>query len=516
MSNRRMEMYQYRQIIVRMRQGESNRAIVRSKLAGRHKLRDIRVIANAQGWLGSAYPLPDDATLSLAFKEIVEPEAHKSQVSKAKPFESEIKAWLCQGITSIVIYNTLVRKHSFKGSYDCVQRFVYRIKQEGLIKNASCVLEFGPGEAAQVDFGKGLDITDEGTGEIKSTWIFVMTLCFSRHQYAELIHHQDVETWLACHRHAFEFFGGVPVKIIIDNCKCAITKACYYDPEVQRAYAECAEGYGFMISPCPPREPKKKGRVEAGVKYAKMNFFPLRDIKSLADGNTQLLRWILEEAGNRIHGTTGLKPLTAFTETEKHLLKPLPDNPPELASWIKLKVHGDCHVQHKKNRYSVPYQFIHQALWLRMSETTVRIYKEHEQITLHPRLKGTGLRSTKMEHMPPNAQAYLMGDPTWCKEQAHEVGAHCLRLIEALFTDRVLDHLRAAQGIVGLGKKFGKVRLNNACARALKFNSLKYKTVKRILDQGLDYELIPSERAFDLLGTPYTKGKYCRAVHTLH
>ncbi len=90
-----------------------------------------------------------------------------------------------------------------------------------------------------------------------------MTLCWSRHQYAEFVRDQTVATWLGCHRRAFESFSGVPSRVIIDNAKCAITKACVYEPDVQRAYAECAEGYAFKIDPCPPRDPQKKGIVEA-------------------------------------------------------------------------------------------------------------------------------------------------------------------------------------------------------------------------------------------------------------
>ena len=86
-----------------------------------------------------------------------------------------------------------------------------------------------------------------------------MVLAWSRHQYAELVRDQKVETWLGCHRRAFEWFGGVVSRVTIDNPKCAITKACYHDPQVQRAYAECAEGYAFLINALPPREPKKKG-----------------------------------------------------------------------------------------------------------------------------------------------------------------------------------------------------------------------------------------------------------------
>ena len=223
------------------------------------------------------------------------------------------------------------------------------------------MLDHAPGDVAQVDFGAGPKIIDLGTGEVLGTWVFVMTLAWSRHQYAEVVWDQKVETWLGCHRRAFEFFGGVPARIVIDNPKCAITKACYHDPEVQRAYAEIAEGYGFLISPCPPRDPQKKGIVESGVKYIKNNFLPLRDFRDIADANRQLLEWIMGTAGNRVHGTTHERPLTRFAEAERHFLRPLPDVAPEVVTWAGVKLHGNCHVQFEKAFYSAPFQLVHQA-----------------------------------------------------------------------------------------------------------------------------------------------------------
>ncbi|KAI3606231.1 Mobile element protein [Cupriavidus necator H850] len=133
-----------------------------------------------------------------------------------------------------------------------------------------------------------------------------MTLCWSRHQYVELVRDQTIATWLQCHRHAFEWFHGVPARLIIDNPKCAIIRACLYEPNVQRAYAQCAEGYGFRIDPCPPRDPQKKGIVESGVKYVKNSFGPLRDFRDLADANRQVRAWVMAEAGIRIHGRPGV------------------------------------------------------------------------------------------------------------------------------------------------------------------------------------------------------------------
>ena len=246
-----------------------------------------------------------------------------------------------------------MNQFGFHGSYSSVRRLAQKLKKQH--PQATCILDFAPGEAAQVDFGKGPTITDVFTGEVIPTWIFVMTLCFSRHMYAEIVTNQKVETWLACHRRAFEYFNGVPAKLIIDNPKCAITRACFRDPEVQRSYGELAEGYGFLISPCPPADPEKKGRVEAGVKYVKNRFVPLRHFRSLTDANAQLKQWVMETAGNRIHGTTKQKPLTLFAEGEKHLLRRLPDVPVQIAAWTQLKLHGDCHVHFEKAFYSAPF-----------------------------------------------------------------------------------------------------------------------------------------------------------------
>ena len=287
MANRRFEMYQYRQVIVRMRLGDTDRAIARSKLVGRKKAKAIREIAWSRGWLNPANDMPADEELANCFSQS---SARSQTTSLVEPYGEEVKKWNGEGIQGITIHQALIRKYGFTGSYSSVRRYLQAI--DAANPEASTVLDFEPGDSAQVDFGMGPVITDVYTGESFKTWVFVMVLAWSRHQYAELVRDQKVETWLGCHRRAFEAFGGVPAGVTIDNPKCAITRACYHDPDVQRAYAECAEGFGFLINALPPREPKKKGRVEAGVKYVKSNFLPLREFRSLSDANQQLTEWV--------------------------------------------------------------------------------------------------------------------------------------------------------------------------------------------------------------------------------
>lgn len=509
MANKRFEMYEYRHILVRMRQGDSDRALAKAGLIGRRKATALRAVAQAQGWLDPGTPLPDDPVLA---EVLTRPKATTQATSCVAPYRSLVQQWASQGIQCRTIHQALVRQHGFTGSYSSVHRFIRSLDDKP--PKATCHLDFAPGEAAQIDFGAGPVLVDPRTGEEVKTWFFLMTLCWSRHQYAEPVTDQSVETWLACHRRAFEWFGGVVGKVVIDNPKCAITKACFHDPTVQRAYAEYAEGYGFRIDALPPREPKKKGRVESGIKYLKRSFLPLRAFRDLADANRQLQQWILEEAGNRIHGSTHEKPLTRFA-LERDWLAPLPDCPPEVATWAKVKVHRDAHVQFAKCLYSVPFRLMGQTLWLKATPATVRIYRDHDLIATHPRLFKPGSRSTLDDHLPPEALAYKLRDPKWCLKQSERIGPACHALIERLFAHRVLDNLRAAQGIVRLNKTYGAARLEAACQRALDFDNPRYGTVKTILQKGLDG--VPSpEHAFDALADSYTgRGRFSRPTATL-
>src|SRR4029453_8691362 len=209
---------------------------------------------------------------------------------------------------------------------------------------ATLRLEVEPGEEAQVDFGFAGQFLDPESDRVRRAWVFVMTLSCSRHQYAELVFDQTIETWLRLHRAAFEFFGGVPRRVVLDNLRAAIVHAALYDPEVQRSYRECAEHYGFLIAPCRPRTPEHKGKVEqGGVHYLKRNFLGGRTPTAITQANTDVLAWCLSTAGLRIHGTTKTQPGYQFEPLEQARLLSLPSAPYDLAIWKQATVHRDCY-----------------------------------------------------------------------------------------------------------------------------------------------------------------------------
>jgi hypothetical protein len=213
----------------------------------------------------------------------------------------------------------------------------------------------------------------------------------------------------------------------------------------------------------------------------------------------------MNEAGNRIHGTTREAPLKRFAEVEKSLLSALPNVPPELASWAKVKVHRDAHVHYENNYYSVPFRLVGSGLWLKATDTMVTLYREHEAVATHVRLIGKGQRGTVTDHMPPEAQAWQMQDTQWCLNCAEQIGPAC----HAMFSDHVLIKMRAVQGVLRLRQKYGDARLEAACSRANHYGTPGYQVVKTILEKGLDQLTLLT--AFDALAATYTEGgRFCR------
>jgi hypothetical protein len=202
----------------------------------------------------------------------------------------------------------------------------------------------------------------------------------------------------------------------------------------------------------------------------------------------------MQEAGVRIHGTTRAKPLALF-ELERVHLKALPQIAPDLGSWHRVSVHRDCHVQFDRGLYSVPFALVGKTLWLRATDTAVALYEDWQHVVTHLRARAPGERRTLREHLPPAAQAFFAHDRSWCVGQAREIGPACQALIERLLSDRVMERLRAAQGVIQLAKQYGTARLEAACARALAHDSAHYRTVKTILATGADVHGAPAAPA---------------------
>jgi transposase len=253
MAGRRRAVTDVRELIRRLRVGETDRRIARDLSMSRNTVARYRAAATQHGWLDG--PLPDPAVLAETLRPAATTQPPHEQ-SLVEPFREPVQRWQAQGVEGQAIWQLLVEQHGFTGSYSSLKRFLARLAP--LESQATVRVEVGPGEEAQVDFGYAGQFLDSDRGLLRKAWVFVMTLSHSRHQYAELVFDQEVATWLRCHQHAFEFFRGVPRRAVVDNLRAAIVHAALHDPEVQRAYREFAEHYDFLISPCRPRTPRHK------------------------------------------------------------------------------------------------------------------------------------------------------------------------------------------------------------------------------------------------------------------
>ena len=175
MANRKFEMYEYRQILLRMRLGETDRALSKAGLMGRRKLGEVRRLAESSGWLDPARPLPDDATLAQRLRPRGE---RRSTISLMEPYADDVRQWWRDGIAATAITAALKRKHGFRGSYSSVRRFVQRLDAEH--PEATVRLEFAPGDAAHAyAFGGGP--STERLHRVGSTLIALQSLCKLAH-----------------------------------------------------------------------------------------------------------------------------------------------------------------------------------------------------------------------------------------------------------------------------------------------------------------------------------------------
>lgn len=487
MSGRSTDMWDIREILRRVRLGESDRAISQALGVSRKTVRKYREWAQQAALPADELPPTEQLNALLqAQRAETHPPPHPSTV---EPYRELVVRWREQGLECQAIWQRLQRDHGFQGSYAALWRFVRCL--EGARPEVTVRNEVKPGDEAQVDFGYVGLLWDPTTGHLRKAWAFVMTLSWSRHMYVEFVFDQTIETWLRLHQHAFAFFGGVPRRIVLDNLKAAILQACFEDPVVQRSYQELAEHYGFLLAPCRVRTPEHKGKVESSIHYVQRNLWASHDFSDLQAANQGALAWIAQVAGQRIHGTTKQKPLVRFQEVEQAALLPLPDAPYDLAVWKPVKVGRDCYVTFDRAYYSVPYRLVGQQVWVRGGLTSVRIYADHQLEAVHPRARQPGERHTVRDHLPPEKVDGLTTTRESCAARAAEIGPHTAEVVTRLLAQKPVDRLPMVRRLLRLAEQYGALRLERACRRALQFEAYTGQTIRRILEKGLDLALWP-------------------------
>lgn len=483
MPGRRKKTVDIRELILNLRAYTSDRSVSRTMGVHRKTVKQYRQWAAQQGLLDGA--LPSLSELETLVRQTLSEKPPPQNQSSLEPYREMVGQLRKEGVEMTAILQRL-QERGYSGSYSSVRRMVRNLehKQPDVVVRMECK----PGEEAQADFGYAGMLWDSKTQKARRAWMFVMTLSWSRHQYVEFVFDQTLPTWLLLHRHAFEWFGGVPERIVIDNLKAAIVTACFDDPVVQQAYRECAEHYGFLIAPCRVRTPQHKGKVENGVHFVKRNFLGGRKSTSLSQANQDVRIWCNTTAGLRIHGTTREQPLARFQATEQSRLKALPTAPYDLAVWKEATVGADGHITFDNAYYSVPFRLGRGTkVRVRGGTQAVAIFSlAHELLATHDRARHAGERKTHPDHLPPHKAAGLLLGREECRTAAAAIGIATSEIVGVLLDDPAVDRLRTAGRLLRLGERFGDERLEAACLRAMQFDEPAYTTVKRILVEGLE------------------------------
>ena len=352
------------------------------------------------------------------------------------------------------------------------------------------------GEKLFVDYaGPTMPIINPDTGEIAhNAQIFVAVLGASNYTYAEATLSQKTEDWLGSHERAFEFFGGVPEIVVPDNPKCAVIKACRYEPDLNPSYLHLACHYQVAVIPARPYKPKDKAKAEVGVQVVERWILArLRHemFFTLAELNLRIRELLIElnlKPFKQLPGTRR----SAFEQLDEPALKPLPKQPFVFAEFIKARVNVDYHIICKGHAYSVPHQLARQEVEVQATEHCVTIYANGKVVASHARKHTRGF-TTLAVHMPERHRHHQDWTPERLLNWANDIGQEVYCFIQSLLNSK--EHpeqaYRASLGLLNLQREYGTERLNNACAHARNIGGYRLKNVRSILQSGKD--LMPLE-----------------------
>ncbi len=360
------------------------------------------------------------------------------------------------------------------------------LKRRGLVMRQHHIA----GDKMFVDYsGKKPTLVDPVTGEVIEVELFVAVLGASSYTYAEATYSQQVTDFVGSHVRAFSFFGGVARALVPDNLKSGVTRACFYEPTVQRSYEHMALHYGTAVLPAHKGKPRHKAKVEVGVQVAQRWILARlrnRVFHTLAALNEAIAQ-CLHDLNRRTMREYGKSRLELFEATERAQLLPLPVDRYEITEWKKATVNIDYHVAFGERLYSVPHRYVGEEVWLCATATMVEVQLRGRRVALHQR-QGRDRYATVPAHMPSAHRQHAEWTPSRILSWAETLGPSTHALCSAILADRPHPEqgFRSCLGILRLAKKYGDGRVENACARCFAAHARSYRSVESVLRLGLD------------------------------
>ena len=480
-------MTKYREILRLKSLDFSERNIAISCVVSRNTV--AKVVKKAAEY-NLVWPLADDLTDEAIGKMLFPKE--QSTTNKRMPDYSYIrKELLRNGVTKKLLWIEYCEDCRMSGEEPLMySQFCHYIQQDEQKRRATMHIPRKPGEQTEVDWaGEPAYIIDPDTGEVTDARIFVGVMTYSQYTYVEAFINEQQKSWLTAHTNMYNYFGGVSKILVSDNCATAVNikNKNWYTPELNKSYYALAEHYGTAILPARVRKPKDKPNVEGSVNLASMWITAaLRNEQffSLSELNAAIMEKLETLNSNEFQKKEGSR-LSVFLGEEKPLLAALPATRFELADWQKPTVQFNYHVAVDKMYYSVPFQYIRNAVDVRVTETTIEVFFNQNRIASHRRLYGRpGQYLTVEEHMPEEHQKYLEWSGDRFRRWAEKIGVNTAIAVDGILTSGRVEQqsYRSCMGLLKLADKHSPEKLEEACRKALTFsNSPSYKSIKNIL-----------------------------------
>jgi transposase len=475
-------------VLRRQKAGDNISAIARSTGMDRKTVRKYIRVAEGKG-LPAAEPSLE-AVAYAVFREINGNDDDGNGNARdgiLLPHKEVISDWLQRDDLTLTKVHIKLLRSGVETSYSSLYRFVQEHIGTGS-RGTVRIAETEPGEVAEVDFGRLGYLFDTAVNRLRALYALVVTLVFSRYQYVHITRRQDLPALIGGIEAAWEFFGGVTRRLIIDNMKAAVVKSSRYEPVFNRTFLEYSQYQGFIIDPAVARHPQGKATVERQIPYVRENFFKGEEFIDCEHVQREAVKWCTNVAGMRIHGTTRKRPRLVFEEHEKALQLPLREERFDVPKWSTATVHPDHHIRFGSALYSLPTEYIGKKVEIRADSRLMRIYHQGAVIKTHP-LVPEGKRSTDYEDYPKHKTAYAMRNCDYYIGKAKEVGTNCGSFMEQLLSgDFPWSKLRQAQKLIRLSEKYGAVRVEQACVRALSFSLIDVFRLDRIVKQAFGKE----------------------------
>ena len=397
------------------------------------------------------------------------------------PLQAVIESAVQAGLSAQRIYQDLICDHAFTGGYHSVQRFVRQLLQTQPVPFVR--MEVAPGIEAQVDFGQGAWVMV--AGKRKRPHLFRIVLSHSRKGYSEVVWQQTTESFIRCLENAFRYFGGVPRTLIIDNLRAAVTRADWYDPELNAKVAEFCRHYGTVMLPTRPAMPRHKGKIEAGVKFAQNNALKGRCFEGLAPQNLFLAEWESGVADTRIHGTTRQQVGKVFNDVERAQLLPLPAGLFPVFEEAPRTVHRDGYVELKRAYYSVPPEYVGRQVWVRWESRLLRVVNQRREVIAVHALAEPGKFTTDPTHLHSPYRRVIQESLDHLLDRARLIGAHTGSWAESMVQQRGPIGTRVLHGLLALAQKHPVKALEQATQQALHHGTWRLRDLRTLLEQAV-------------------------------